>query len=410
VPACPSGEGGRPRLEVADIFRAHGEAYRRSHVLTPQQARVMRAIESCRTAALGGHLEVCDRCGFERPAYNSCRNRHCPKCQARAQEAWVTKHVGRLLPTHYFHVVFTLPEEMRGLVHRNRRLLFSLLFAAASATLLQLGQGRLGATLALTAVLHTWTRDMSFHPHLHCLVSGGGLAADGTWKPTREDYLFPHLALSRLFRGKFLAGLVRLYERGALDLGGECRPLAEPDVFQALKDRLYGKDWVVYAKPPFAGPEQVYRYLGRYTHRIAISNARLEAVDDAGVRFRTKHGKTATLRPVEFIRRFLLHVLPEGFHKIRHYGLLAAGKIDGELELARQALLATSARGPQPEPTPQDETPGGGPDTSLIDTGPCPRCAVGTMVSHPLPRVGALPRRSLPPPAPSRPPPLRLTS
>jgi len=167
---------------------------------------------------------------------------------------------------------------------------------------------------------------MSFHPHLHCLVSGGGLATDGTWKPTREDYLFPHLVLSRLFRGKFLAGLVRLYERGALDLGGECAPLAEPDAFQALKDRLYGKDWVVYAKPPFAGPEQVYRYLGRYTHRIAVSNGRLEAFDDSGVRFRTKHGKTVTLRPLEFIRRFLLHVLPEGFHKIRHYGFARRGQ------------------------------------------------------------------------------------
>ena len=407
MPACPSGPG-RPRLEVADVFRAHGEAYRRTRVLTPQQARAMRAIESCRTAALGGHLEVCDTCAFERPAYNSCRNRHCPKCQARAQAAWVEKHVARLLPTHYFHVVFTLPEELRGLVHRNRRLLFALLFAAAAGTLLQLGQDRLGATLALTAVLHSWTRDMSFHPHLHCLVSGGGLATDGTWKPTREDYLFPHLVLSRLFRGKFLAGLVRLYERGALDLGGECAPLAEPDAFQALKDRLYGKDWVVYAKPPFAGPEQVYRYLGRYTHRIAVSNGRLEAFDDSGVRFRTKHGKTVTLRPLEFIRRFLLHVLPEGFHKIRHYGLLAAGKIDGELELARHALLATTARAPQPEPTPVDESPDRGPRTSGILTIRCPQCAVGAMVPHPLPRLG--PEARMGAATPSRSPPLRLAS
>jgi hypothetical protein len=386
LPACPSGEG-RPRLELADVFLAHGEAYRRTHVLTPQQARAMRAIESCRTAALGGHLEVCDRCGFERPAYNSCRNRHCPKCQAGAQAAWVARHVARILPTHYFHVVFTLPDQLRALVHRNRRLLFNLLFAAAAETLLQLGQQRLGATLAVTAVLHTWTRAMGFHPHVHCLVSGGGLAADGTWKPTRQDYLFPHLVLSRLFRGKFLAGLARLYERGALDLGGECAILADPDVFRLFKDRLYGKDWVVYAKPPFAGPAQVYRYLGRYTHRIAISNARLEAFDERGIRFRTKHGKTVTLLAEEFIRRFLLHVLPEGFHKIRHYGLLAAGNLKGKLELAQRCLAGPGILDETFEPVRADD--GCESKRQLeIDLLRCPQCALGTMVPRPLPSAG----------------------
>lgn len=339
----------------------------------------MRAIESCRTAALGGHLEVCDTCGFERPAYNSCRNRHCPKCQATAQLAWVDKHLGRILPTHYFHVVFTLPDDLRALVHRNRRVLFDLLFSSASETLLQLGRERLGATLALTAVLHTWTRQMAFHPHLHCIVSGGGLAVDGTWKPTRQDYLFPHLALSRLFRGKFLAGLGRLHERGALDLGGECATLADPAVFRLLQQKLYGTDWVVYAKPPFAGPEQVYRYLGRYTHRIAISNARLEAFDEKGVRFATKHGQSVTLSPQEFIRRFLLHVLPEGFHKIRHYGLLAAGNLKHKLEIARSALTGHETIGDGCPAVPTDA----GPESKRqLETDPfrCPQCAVGTMV------------------------------
>jgi hypothetical protein len=387
LPHCPAGQA-RPRLEVADIFRAHAEAYRQAHALTPQQARAMRAIESCRTAALGGHLEVCDDCGFERPAYNSCRNRHCPKCQARAQGAWVDKHVARLLPTHYFHVVFTLPEELRALVHRNRRALFDLLFEAASQTLLQLGRSRLDATLTITAVLHTWTRELHFHPHVHCIVSGGGLSGDeASWVATAEDYLFPHLVLSRLFRGKFLAGLVRLYDAGALDLGGACQTLADPQVFRLLKQKLYAKDWVVYAKPPFAGPEQVYRYLGRYTHRIAISNSRIQAFDQNGVRFGTKQGRSLTLAPHEFIRRFLLHVLPEGFHKIRHYGLLAAGNLGTKLVRARQLLLASvDVAVTPPKPT-------SGALEWMLDWTRCPQCRRGTMVSRPLP----MPRPRSPP-------------
>jgi hypothetical protein len=396
MPACSAGEG-RPRLEVADIFQVHGEAYRRTHVLTPQQARALRAIVSCRTAALGGHLEVCDHCGFSRPAYNSCRNRHCPKCQARAQAGWVDRQVARILPTHYFHVVFTLPEELRGLVHRNRRVLFDLLFAAAARTLLLLGRDHLEATLGLTAVLHTWTREMAFHPHVHCIVSGGGLAADGaSWSATRQDYLFPHRVLSRLFRGKFLAGLLRLYHRGTLDLGGACTPLADPEVFRLFKSRLYAKEWVVYAKPPFAGPQQVYRYLGRYTHRIAISNARLEAFEETGVRFRTRHGRSVTLSSQEFIRRFLLHVLPEGFHKIRHYGLLAAGR-KRQLEQARR-LLAPAADAPAPEFAAPEASTQWMLRTAGIDLTRCPQCTVGTMVVRQLPD------------AVSRPPPLPLAS
>ena len=380
--ACPSGEG-RPRLEVADVFRAKGEAYNQSHVLTPVQARTLRAICRCRTAALGGHLEVCDRCGFERPAYNSCRNRHCPKCQARAQAAWVDKHEARILPSHYFHVVFTLPAKLRDLVHRNRKLLFDLLFYAASETLLQLGKERLGAMLGITAMLHTWTRQMSFHPHVHCVVTGGGLASDGSsWIEASEGYLFPHLVLSRLFRGKFLAGLAQLYEQGALDLGGACQALAEPDVFHLFKDRLYRKEWVVYAKPPFAGPRQVYRYLGRYTHRIAISNSRLEAIDDQTVRFHTKHGKATTLSHEEFIRRFLLHVLPQGFHKIRHYGLLASGNVKTKLALARSLL------GMPAETNPASAASLSWREWLLrlsgVDASRCPQCGVGSLMRRPL--------------------------
>ena len=343
----------------------------------------MRAIRLCRTAALGGHLEVCDHCDFERPAYNSCRNRHCPKCQARDQAAWVDKHVARILPTHYFHVVFTLPAELRDLVHRNRKLLFDLVFETASKTLLDLGKDRLGATLGITAVLHTWTRQMSFHPHLHCIVTGGGLASDGaSWVQTKADYLFPYLVLSRLFRGKFLAGLQRLYQQGVLDLGGACQPLLEPDVFQLLKDRLYRMDWVVYAKPPFADPEDVYRYLGRYTHRIAISNGRLEAIDDETVRFKTNYGKTATLSHDEFIRRFLLHVLPQGFHKIRHYGLLASGNLKTKLVHARR-LLGVNPAEVNPEPSLTDDWR----EWMLqlgVDVSRCPHCGVGTMLRRPL--------------------------
>jgi hypothetical protein len=401
--SCPGEGSPRPALEVADIFRTHGEVYRASRVLTPEQGRAMSAIGACRTAALGAHEEdVCDCCGFTRPAYNSCRNRHCPKCQAGAQAAWVQKHVARILPTHYFHGVFTLPAELRGLVHRNRRLLFGLLFETASETLLDLGQDRLGATLGITAVLHTWTRDMSFHPHVHCVVTGGGLATDdASWVATEKGYLFPYLVVSRLFRGKFLSGLARLYGQGALDLGGECETLAEPEVFRLFKDRLYRKEWVVYQKPPFAGPEDVYRYLGRYTHRIAISNHRLLGFDEKGVRFKTKHGKSVTLKPEEFIRRFLLHVLPKGFVRIRHYGLLAPCHTKAKLETAHR-LLATGAAASLSAPDAGDESrPSCDKDESgLTATAPdsalCPRCGQGVLRRRPLPE-----RRRPPPGFPS---------
>jgi len=338
---------GRAPIEVADVFRAHGEAYRQSHALPGNQLKVMRAIERCRTEALGGHLDVCLGCGFERPAYNSCRNRHCPKCQSLAQAHWIEQRLARLLPILYFHVVFTLPASLRPLARANRAAIFDLLFAAASRTLLELGddEQRLGGRLGITAVLHTWTRELCFHPHLHCIVTGGGLAPSGdSWLSSSRRYLFPVHVLGALFRGKFLDGLRRLRERGELRYTGAAAPLADDAAFNALVDGLYKTSWVVYAKRPFAGPEHVFRYLGRYTHRVGISNQRLQAFDEHGVRFATKGGKAITLAPLEFIRRFLEHVLPSGFTKIRHFGLLAAGNIHTKLEQARKLLTV-----PQPE-------------------------------------------------------------
>lgn len=272
APSLPGQAGqGRPRLEVADIFRAHGEAYRKTHALTDSQRKVMRDIEACRTPILGGHLDVCPRCGDERPSYNSCRNRHCPKCQSLAQAKWVTERLARLLPTHYFHVVFTVPEELKPIAHHHRERFFKLLFEAASGTLLQLAADpkRLGGQLGITAVLHTWTRDLRFHPHLHCVVTGGGLTSDGDrWVAACRRYLFPRLVLSKLFRGKLLAALGAAWDKGEL----ACPALSDPQAFAHLKDALYRKQWVVYPKATFGGPAHVFSYLGRYTHRVAISN------------------------------------------------------------------------------------------------------------------------------------------
>ena len=329
---------GRPALEVADIVRAHGEAFVRAHVLTPDQHAVLRAIVRCRTAVLGGHADVCDSCGHREVAYNSCRNRHCPKCQSLAQARWVERRMERVLPTHSFHVVFTLPSELHGLVMANREKLFDVLFASAAEALLELGRDPkwLGAELGITSVLHTWTRDLRFHPHVHCIVTGGGLSPDGSrWVATRPDFLFPVRVLGALLRGKVLARIEHLHDRGQLELRGPAAALADSDRFARLRDRLYRKRWVVYAKPPFGGPEQVFRYLGRYTHRVGLSNRRLVSSDARGVTFRTRGEQTATLAPHEFLRRFLLHVLPKGFVKIRHHGLMAAGNVSTRLVAAR---------------------------------------------------------------------------
>ena len=344
----------------------------------------MRAIEDCRTERLGGHLDVCAGCAFTRPAYNSCRNRHCPKCQALTQAAWIDKRMEYVLPTHYFHVVFTLPHELGALALRNRKPIFDLLFSAAARTLLELGKDekRLGAQLGVTAVLHTWTRDLRFHPHVHCIVTGGGLAPLGDrWISSRPKYLFPVRVLSDLFRGKFLDGLARAYEHGELDLGGACSELANPEAFAQLKDTLYRKNWVVYAKRPFAGPEQVFKYLGQYTHRVGISNHRLVSFDEHGVCFGTKNGKQVTVAPMEFIRRFLLHVLPDGFAKIRHYGLHASSNVHTKLAEARRHLAAND----KPVDTSPSQQTWQEQHLALtgVDLTTCPRCG-GEMRSHPL--------------------------
>jgi hypothetical protein len=265
---------GRLRLEVGDLFRAHGEVYRDTHALTEQQRKVMRAIEACRTAVLGGHLDVCQKCGDEQPAYNSCRDRHCPKCQSLRQAQWIADRQARILPTHHYHVVFTVPEELKPLARRNRARFFAILFESAANTLLELGADPrlLGGQLGITAVLHTWTRDLRFHPHVHCVVTGGGLNEDGDrWIAARRRYLFPAKVLSRLFRGKLLPAV----EEGRANEKLTCPELAGAKAFARFKDALYKKKWVVYAKATFGGPAQVFNYLGRYTHRVAISNQRL---------------------------------------------------------------------------------------------------------------------------------------
>jgi hypothetical protein len=388
---APPIEGARapekPRFEVADIVRASGEAFRATHALSPAQQAVLRDIVRCRTAALGGYADVCPECGSTEIGYNSCRNRHCPKCQAIAQARWLKQRLDRMLPVHAFHVVFTLPSGLRSLVLENRETLFNLLFAAAADALKELGSNPkyIGAEVGITAVLHTWTRDLRFHPHVHCIVTGGGLSADGTqWVATRPDFLFPVRVLGALFRGKFLARLQALYDRGALRLVGGAAPLADRKAFARLRGRLYKTRWVVHVKPPFGGPEEFFRYVGRYTHRVGLSNTRIVALDDERVVFRTRGGATATLSHDEFLRRFLLHVLPEGFVKIRHYGLFAAGNVNTKLALARQRLAEAGV----PMPADDARTPSDFREILLaltgIDITRCPRCNVGILVRCPL--------------------------
>lgn len=366
----------------------------RAHALSPDQHAVLRAIARCRTPALGGHVDVCNACGHAAIAYNSCRNRHCPKCQALAQARWIERRMERVLPTHAFHVVFTLPSELHGLVIVNRDKLFDVLFASAAEALLELGRDPrwLGAELGITSVLHTWTRDLRFHPHVHCIVTGGGLSLDGErWISTRPDFLFPVRVLGALFRGKFLARLAHLRERGELHLEGPASSLADPARFARVRDKLYRSRWVVYAKPPFGGPEQVFRYLGRYTHRVGLSNRRLVSLDARGVTFRTRGERTATLPPHEFLRRFLLHVLPRGFVKIRHHGLMAAGNVNTRLPIARRLLAS------EPPAVESDTTRAPRDFRELLlaltglDLRRCPRCGAAELRRHPLPAAATAP-------------------
>ena len=366
----------RPRLEVSDILRAHQNAYRVRHRVSPEQAAVMRHLVACRTAALGGHVDACDACGFLRVSYNSCRDRHCPKCQSAKQAAWLERRLERLLPVEYFHVVFTLPEQLKPLVLKNRRVLYNLLFEAAAKTLLELAADpkRLGGQPGFTAVLHTWGQNLLFHPHLHCVVTGGGLSADGEqWITARQGYLFPVKVLGKLFRGKFLAGLKTAYQAGELRLAGSVASLIDLRRFRQFLGTLYRQSWVVYAKPPFGGAQQVFRYLGRYTHRVAISNGRLVSMTNNRVRFRYKdyadknRAKQMTLSAEEFIRRFLMHVLPKRFVRIRHYGLLASRNVTTRLARCR-ALLEAEPAATQPT-TMSDE-----PVQQTPEPQRCPRC------------------------------------
>ena len=394
---CPSGAvAGRtePRLEVAEIFRRVLEVYKEKFVLGPGEARIARDVMACRTAVLGGHVDVCAACGFQRPAYNSCRNRHCPKCQALRGVRWVEARLDRILPVHYFHVVFTLPGDLHELTRRNRALVLDLLLKSAAGALLTLGRdpkwfGR-PIQLGVTTVLHTWARNLHLHPHAHCIVTGGGLTRDdGTWVSAPQDFLLPVHVLGALFRGKFLDGLEKMRARGLL--GDALNDRAA----RRRRARLYDKSWVVYAKRPFGGAEHVYRYLGHYSHRVAISNARLISADDHTVVFRTRGQDTVALSPVEFIRRFLEHRLPRGFVKIRHGGLFSPSNVNGRLARAKALLtrdeprLVNTAAADENAHRLDAKAPDlPWPDLLLaltgIDLEVCPACHGRTMVRFPL--------------------------
>lgn len=343
----------RASIEVADIFRAAGPANRAAHAghLSLAELKVMSAIEHCRTAALGGHVEACEDCGQWRIAYNSCRNRHCPKCQGAAARTWLAERKADLLPVGYFHVVFTLAAEVADIAFHNKALVYDLLFKAASETMLTIAADpkHLGARIGITAMLHTWGSAMTHHPHVHMIVPGGGISPDGSrWISSRPAFLMPVRVLGKLFRRLFLSRLVALHEAGRLSFFGSMAHLADRRAFLRHLAPIRKKRWVVYAKPPFAGPEAVLAYLPRYTHRVAISNRSLICFDENGVTFRYKdyrrpdadRQQVMTLATDEFIRRFLLHVLPRGFHRIRHYGLLAGGSRKDCLALARELLAA----------------------------------------------------------------------
>jgi len=378
----------RPRLEVADIFRQYGPAYRIEHAQTlfPEQVRVMLAIERCRTAALGGHVEECDACGQVRIAYNSCGNRHCPKCQNLERARWLDARQQDLLPVEYFHVVFTVPEQIAAIALHNKRVVYTILFAATAETMQRIAADpeHLGAEIGFFAVLHTWGQTLMHHPHLHCVVPGGGLCADGTdWIACRPRFFLPVKVLSKLFRRLFIEKLRRAYDRGELCWHGALAPLAEPSAFAALMAEIRKLAWVVYAKKPFGGPTQVVEYLGRYSHRVAISNNRLVGVHDGKVRFRWKdyrdanQQKVMTLSAEEFIRRFLLHVLPRGFQRLRHFGFFSNRRRGQDLARCRRLLGVADVA------VEETERPSGLAARYEAVTGQrldqCPACGVGRM-------------------------------
>jgi hypothetical protein len=383
----------RPALEVADIFRDRGPAWRQAHAgrVSLDQLKVMSAIESCRTAALGGHVARCEDCAYTSIAYNSCRNRHCPKCQGAAAKQWLADRQAELLPVPYYHVVFTLPARIADIAYQNRAIIYDLLFKLSAETMLTIAADpkHLGASIGITSVLHTWGSAMTHHPHVHMIVPGGGISPDGQrWVSCRPGFFLPVRVLSRLFRRLFLGRLAALHQAGRLSFFGNDAHLAAAQSFAALLAASRKTEWVVYAKRPFGGPQAVLAYLSRYTHRVAIANSRLIALDQHDVTFRWKdyrvegrdRQKRMTLATDEFIRRFLIHVLPKGLHRIRHYGLLARGVCADNVARARE-LLAVSDR--------EDE-----PTETIVDSGkpPCPCCG-GRMIVIEVFERGAMPRR-----------------
>lgn len=392
------------RPEVADVMRQRGEAYRQVHKLPLQQLKVMGAIEACRTVGLGGHIDKCNSCGYERPSYNSCRNRHCPKCQALARERWLEARTRDLLPISYFHVVFTIPDRLNRLALTNKRVLYTILFKAATETLLTLARDpkHLGAQIGIIAVLHTWGQNLMDHPHMHCIVTGGGLSDDQTrWllpkKMTPKKDFFIHVnIISDLFKKKFLYYLKAAYQAGKITCVGKSAFLSSPQQFKQLLHALYLSKWVTYCKKPFGGVEQVLRYLGRYTHRIAITNNRIVSFDHGQVTFMWKdyrekpaYSKPMTLSAEEFIRRFLLHVLPHGFFKIRYYGILSSR--NHKTKLAQCKILLRVKIESDVSPTKRWEEILF--ELTGIDMRVCPVCGNGRMVTKEI----VMPRGQSPP-------------
>jgi hypothetical protein len=391
----------RPVLEVADIFRGHGPAWRRANVghVSLGQLKVMSAIESCRTAALGGHVERCEDCAHTRIAYNSCRNRHCPKCQGAAAKRWLAEREAELLPVPYYHVVFTLPASISNIAYQNKAVIYDLLFRASAETLTAIAADpkHLGARIGITSVLHTWGSAMTHHPHVHIIVPGGGLSLDGnSWVSCRPGFFLPVRVLSRLFRRLFLEMLVAAHTAGRLRFFGDHARLAKREAFTAYLAPARKAEWVVYAKRPFGGPEAVLAYLSRYTHRVAISNSRLIAFDGKAVTFKWKdyrakghdRAKIMTLASDEFIRRFLIHVLPRGFHRIRHYGLFASAGRAENIAQARELLYVPKL---QSNPTDADTV-----DESSTLAHPCPCCG-GHMIIIETFKRGSTPHYRQPP-------------
>jgi hypothetical protein len=392
----------RPRLEVAEIFRSFQDEYFQTHSVSNEQQRVFQSIVACRTAVLGGHVTRCDQCGHEEISYNSCRNRHCPKCQAKKQADWCEERSRDLLDVPYFHIVFTLPDELGSLALQNKQILYNLLFRAAAETLLTIARDEkhLGAHIGFLAVLHTWGQTLVHHPHLHCVVPAGGISPDQSrWIFSRKNFFLPVRVLSRLFQKKFLANLDQLYRQNQLRLEGQLEHLVQPRNWHHFLQNLQKIDWVVYAKAPFGSPRQVLKYLARYTHRVAISNRRLLSFQNKQVTFSYKDYRqknahqTMSLSALEFIRRFLIHVLPKRFVRIRHYGFLANRSRNEKLALCRRLLKSSPSEPPTSLPSVSTENPQG----NLS----CPACKKGQMIrikTH-LPTVGWIePRMNSPGP------------